>query len=209
MKKFLVILVLGLSVVLLNSCAKPTVVNVVMPEDENLNCEQLKDGFSETRRFKQEAEVVKEVNTGGNMTRTLLFWPALLQTIHNADLAIRAANDRAYHLIDIMKNKNCDNIDKYFSEIVRTTPSQEIIRLNRLYKMGVLTKEEFEKAFNSESGQTVLAERVLLLHCTTQYPAPIDSINLLAMETLRKEFGLRVGYSDHSEGVTIPIAAAA
>ena len=68
MKKLLGILVLGLSLILLNSCAKPTVVDVVMPEDEQLNCEQLRDGFSETRRFKQEAEVVKEVNTGGNLS---------------------------------------------------------------------------------------------------------------------------------------------
>jgi len=149
MKKFLVILVLGLSVVLLNSCAKPTVVNVVMPEDEKLNCEQLKDEFAETRRFKQEAEAVKEADTGGNMTRTLLFWPALLKTIHNADVAIRAANDRAYHLFDIMKNKNCKDIDKLYSELTKTDPiiiSLEISRLNRLYKRGVLTEEEFKQA---------------------------------------------------------------
>ena len=135
---------MGLGSVLLNFCAKPTVVNVVMPEDLELNCEKLKDEFQETRRFKQEAENVGNPQTGGTITRSMFFWPALLKTLHNADEAIKAANDRGYHLIDIMKNKNCDNIDKYFSEIVRTTPSQEIIRLNRLYKMGVLTKEEFE-----------------------------------------------------------------
>ena len=149
MKKLLGILVLGLSLILLNSCAKPTVVDVVMPEDEQLNCEQLRDGFSETRRFKQEAEVVKEVNTGGNMTRTLLFWPALLKTIHNADVAIRAANDRAYHLINIMKNKNCKDTDKLYSELTKTSSviiSYEIIRLEKLYKSGALTKEEFEQA---------------------------------------------------------------
>ena len=149
MEKFLGIVVLGISLIFLNSCAKPTVVDVVMPEDEQLNCEQLRDGFSETRRFKQEAEVVKEVNTGGNMTRTLLFWPALLKTIHNADVAIRAANDRAYHLINIMKNKNCKDTDKLYSELTKTSSniiSYEIIRLDKLYKSGVLTKEEFEQA---------------------------------------------------------------
>ena len=66
--------------------------------------------IDETRRFKQEAEFVKEGNTGGNITRTILFWPALVKTIHNADVAIRAANDRAYHLINIMKNKNCKEV---------------------------------------------------------------------------------------------------
>ena len=149
MKKFLAVLILGLGLILLISCAKPTVVNVVMPEDEKLNCEQLKDGYVETRRFKQEAENVKEVNSGGNMTRTMFFWPALLQTLHNADVAIRAANNRAYHLIDIMKNKNCTDADKLYSELTRSdtiTVSFEINRLNKLYRRGVLTEEEFKQA---------------------------------------------------------------
>ena len=149
MKKFLAVLILGLGLILLISCAKPTVVNVVMPEDEKLNCEQLKDGYVETRRFKQEAENVKEVNSGGNMTRTMFFWPALLQTLHNADMAIRAANNRAYHLIDIMKNKNCTDADKLYSELTRSdtiTVSFEINRLNKLYRRGVLTEEEFKQA---------------------------------------------------------------
>ena len=149
MKKYLAIFSLILIFQVFNSCAKPTVVNVIMPNDENLNCEQLKDGYSETRRFKQEAEFVKEGNTGGNITRTILFWPALVKTIHNADVAIRAANDRAYHLINIMKNKNCKEADKLYSNLTKTgtiTISFELNRLNKLYKSGALTEEEFEQA---------------------------------------------------------------
>ena len=148
MKKFIVLLILSLSLILLNFCAKPAVVNVVMPEDEKLNCEQLKEGFHETRRFKEEAEFVKE-GTGGNVARSILFWPALVKTMHNADVAIRAANDRAYHLIDIMKKKKCKDTDKLFAELTKTTPiiiSYEIIRLNKLYIKGILTQEEFEQA---------------------------------------------------------------
>jgi sialic acid synthase SpsE len=48
-----------------------------------------------------------------------------------------------------------------------------------------------------------------LLHCTSAYPAPIEDANLRAMETLRKEFGRPVGLSDHTPGITVPIAAAA
>ena len=120
-----------------------------MPGDEQLNCEQLKDGFAETRRFKQEAEAVKEVNTGGNTTRALLFWPALLKTLHNADVAIRAANDRGYHLVNIMKNKNCKDADRLYSELTKSasiTISYEIQKLNKLYKSGALTEEEFKQA---------------------------------------------------------------
>jgi N-acetylneuraminate synthase len=50
---------------------------------------------------------------------------------------------------------------------------------------------------------------VTLLHCTSEYPAPVEQLNLLAIETLRKTFGLRVGYSDHSEGIYAAVAAVA
>jgi N,N'-diacetyllegionaminate synthase len=53
------------------------------------------------------------------------------------------------------------------------------------------------------------AEEIVLLHCTTSYPAPVMSVNLRAMETLGCAFQVPVGYSDHTEGITIPIAAAA
>lgn len=50
---------------------------------------------------------------------------------------------------------------------------------------------------------------VTLLHCTSQYPTPFSEVNLRAMDTLSKSFGLPVGYSDHTEGVLIPVAAVA
>jgi N-acetylneuraminate synthase len=48
---------------------------------------------------------------------------------------------------------------------------------------------------------------VTLLHCTSSYPAPPESVNLLAMHTLRERFGLPVGYSDHTEGTAVALAA--
>lgn len=54
-----------------------------------------------------------------------------------------------------------------------------------------------------------LRERMTLLHCTTEYPAPLAEINLRAMDRMRAEFGLPVGYSDHSQGIVVPVAAAA
>jgi len=53
------------------------------------------------------------------------------------------------------------------------------------------------------------AEKISLLHCTTNYPCPYDSVNLMAMDTLKSAFGVQVGYSDHTIGIEIPIAAAA
>ena len=51
--------------------------------------------------------------------------------------------------------------------------------------------------------------KVSLLHCTTEYPCPFEAVNLRAMQTMRERFGLPVGYSDHTPGITIPVAAVA
>ncbi|MBF0434433.1 MAG: N-acetylneuraminate synthase [Magnetococcales bacterium] len=55
----------------------------------------------------------------------------------------------------------------------------------------------------------LLRGRVTLLHCTTSYPTPMEAVNLSAMVTLRQTFHTDVGYSDHTRGITIPIAAVA
>lgn len=54
-----------------------------------------------------------------------------------------------------------------------------------------------------------LRERVTLLHCTSQYPAPLEDVNLNVMDTLRTAFGLPVGYSDHTRGDVVSCAAVA
>ncbi|MBF0180431.1 MAG: N-acetylneuraminate synthase [Magnetococcales bacterium] len=64
-------------------------------------------------------------------------------------------------------------------------------------------------AFTSPEGQALLLERVTLLHCTTEYPAPLDQVNLRAMDAMAAAFGLPVGYSDHTTGIAVPIAAVA
>ncbi len=52
-------------------------------------------------------------------------------------------------------------------------------------------------------------EDIRLLHCNTEYPTPFEDVNLKAMQTMRDAFGLQVGYSDHTKGIEVPIAAAA
>jgi len=69
--------------------------------------------------------------------------------------------------------------------------------------------ELFQKAYFSDEGQKALKEKVTLLHCTTEYPAPLEDINLRAIETLASAFKLPVGYSDHSAGIIVSIAAVA
>lgn len=70
-------------------------------------------------------------------------------------------------------------------------------------------KADLAAAFDSPQGQARLRERVTLLHCTTEYPAPLTAVNLRAMDVMAETFGLPVGYSDHTLGTSVAIAAAA
>ncbi|MCM8542606.1 MAG: N-acetylneuraminate synthase [Lentisphaeraceae bacterium] len=91
----------------------------------------------------------------------------------------------------------------------------EVERALGVIAFGLLDKLEqpselaFRNAYISPSGQKLLKEYVSLLHCTSEYPAPVQSINLKSMDTLKYAFGLNTGFSDHSSGIAIPIAAAA
>lgn len=72
---------------------------------------------------------------------------------------------------------------------------------------GMSTLEEVREAINvlKENGTTDIS----LLHCNTEYPTPMEDVNLHAMLTLKKEFQVNVGYSDHTKGIEVPIAAVA
>ena len=69
--------------------------------------------------------------------------------------------------------------------------------------------DEIWQCWSHVENRRCLLGHVTLLHCTSQYPTPPEEVNLLAMDTLAAAFGLTVGYSDHTEGVLIPIAAVA
>lgn len=69
--------------------------------------------------------------------------------------------------------------------------------------------DDLHAAFATLEAQAALRERVTLLHCTTEYPASPAAVNLRAMDVMRETFGLPVGYSDHTLGITVAIAAAA
>ncbi len=69
--------------------------------------------------------------------------------------------------------------------------------------------DRFAELAMSQQGLELLRAHVRLLHCTSEYPAPDEHMNLAAMETLRTATGLRVGLSDHSLGIAVPIAAVA
>lgn len=69
--------------------------------------------------------------------------------------------------------------------------------------------ELFAEAYESPIGQKQLKDKITLLHCSSEYPAPVDEINLRAMTTLENAFRLKTGYSDHSQGLVVSLSAVA
>jgi len=99
-------------------------------------------------------------------------------------------------------------------------PSGEITNLPYLRHIGRLKKKvilstgmadlgEIEDAIDVLVDSGTTRENITLLHCTTEYPAPIEEVNLKAIVTLKEAFKLPVGYSDHTPGIEVPIAAVA
>lgn len=99
-------------------------------------------------------------------------------------------------------------------------PSGEITNLPYLEKVahlnmpivmstGMSDMKEVEDALNILTSNGVDKKDLTILHCNTEYPTPMNDVNLLAMLSIKEELGVKVGYSDHTLGVEVPIAAVA
>lgn len=98
--------------------------------------------------------------------------------------------------------------------------SGELTNLPFLRHIGRLGKEviistgmanlvEIKAALEALTQAGTPKEKITVLHATTEYPCPIEDVNLRAMQTIRDTFGVKVGYSDHTQGIEVPIAAVA
>ena len=74
---------------------------------------------------------------------------------------------------------------------------------------GMCDMEDVRAAVNALYKNGLSKGNLILLHCNTEYPTPFEDVNLKAMDVLRKEFGVEIGYSDHTKGIEVPIAAVA
>ncbi|HAH57868.1 MAG: N-acetylneuraminate synthase [Lentimicrobiaceae bacterium] len=78
-----------------------------------------------------------------------------------------------------------------------------------LLSTGMATLHETELALNILFESGTPKDNITVLQCTTEYPAPYDEVNLNVMHTMREAFNVKIGYSDHTPGIVIPIAASA
>jgi N,N'-diacetyllegionaminate synthase len=99
-------------------------------------------------------------------------------------------------------------------------PSGEITNLPYLKKAaklfdeviistGMTMLEEIKEALKVFLNAGIAKSKITILHCNTEYPTPMCDVNLKAMLSIEKEFGVQIGYSDHTLGIEVPIAAVA
>ena len=96
-------------------------------------------------------------------------------------------------------------------EITNLPYLRQIGRLGRpvIISTGMTTLDEIRNALNILIESGTEKEQITILHCNTEYPTPMKDVNLKAMLTIKDEMGVNIGYSDHTLGIEIPIAAVA
>jgi len=118
--------------------------------------------------------------------------------ITNAPLLLRAAASRQPIILSTG-----------MSTLAEVEQALGVLAFGYMQMGAVVSRAAFADSYASATGQAALRQQVILLHCTTEYPAPFDEVNLRAMETLHAAFQLPVGFSDHTPGINIAIAAVA
>ena len=103
MKKFLTLLLIFFFTL---SCATPTVVNVIGPNDNKLSCDELSLEIAKANKYADEAQAAKKADKPHNIGAVLFFLPGLGFSMANIDEATKAAKERAIHLNKLKDKKN-------------------------------------------------------------------------------------------------------
>lgn len=111
--------------------------------------------------------------------------------------------------IDFLETFNMDYWKIPSGEITNFPYLDRIAKTGRkiILSTGMSNLEEIHEAINVLEKYDI--PEIILLHCNTQYPTPYEHVNLKAMETIGTSTGKKIGYSDHTQGIEVPIAAVA
>jgi N,N'-diacetyllegionaminate synthase len=177
--------------------------------------------------FKADKLVSKHAQKAEYQKRTTFAEESQYDMIKKFELDENAHRELIYycnqkHIMFLSTPFDHDSIEllNNFGMTIFKIPSGEIINLPYLQHVGSLGKEvilstgmadlgEIEDALDILMRAGMPKEKITVLHATTEYPCPIEEVNLRAMQTIAAAFGVKVGYSDHTQGIEVPIAAAA
>jgi len=113
--------------------------------------------------------------------------------------------------IDFLDSLNIDLFKVPSGEITNKPYLVHIAKKGKpiVISTGMSNLQEIKEAVDVLQNLQVDKKQITILHCNTEYPTPMQDVNLLAMNTIKNELGVKVGYSDHTLGIEVPIAAAA
>lgn len=144
-----------------------------------------------------------------------------LELSHENHLELRDyANSRGIKFFSTaFDNEGLDYLNQLGLKIFKS-PSGEITNYPYLKKLsefnkpvilstGMANLDEIEQALKVLTSGKLTNKDITVLHCNTQYPTPMEDVNLKAMNSIGKKFNVAVGYSDHTLGIEVPIAAVA
>lgn len=112
-------------------------------------------------------------------------------------------------LLQIARTKKNVILSTGMSTLGDVESALEVLSFGYICEGAPASRQDLISAYNMAKREGILQKKVRLLHCTTEYPAPFNEVNLAAMDTMRQAFGLPVGYSDHTEGIAMALAAVA
>ena len=113
--------------------------------------------------------------------------------------------------IDVLEELGMDYYKIPSGEITNLPYLRKIASKHRpvIMSTGMCEMQEIADALAVLEAGGLTRDQITLLHCNTQYPTPFADVNLAAMHTIAATFGTKVGYSDHTRGIEVPIAAVA
>ena len=113
--------------------------------------------------------------------------------------------------IDFLDSLNIDLFKVPSGEITNRPYLEHIAKKGKqiVISTGMSNLQEIKDAIDVIQSNQIGNNKITVLHCNTEYPTPMQDVNLLAMITIQNELGVQVGYSDHTLGIEVPIAAVA
>lgn len=113
--------------------------------------------------------------------------------------------------IDFLDSLNIDLFKVPSGEITNKPYLEHIAKKGKpiVISTGMSNLQEIIDAVEVIQNHQIGKNKITILHCNTEYPTPMKDVNLLAMKTIQNELGVQVGYSDHTIGIEVPIAAVA
>ena len=113
--------------------------------------------------------------------------------------------------IDFLDSLNIDLFKVPSGEITNKPYLEHIAKKGKpiVISTGMSNLQEIKDAVEVIQNHQIGKNKITILHCNTEYPTPMKDVNLLAMKTIQNELGIQVGYSDHTLGIEVPIAAVA